>query len=83
VHAGQLFTVHVPDLHSVDTRGAGDSMTAGVAAPLANGESIEPALRVGGAAGAVNVARHGLGGGSGQAIRALTERVELRPVDTD
>jgi 1-phosphofructokinase len=74
------FTVHVPDFQPVDARGGGDSMTAGVAASLAQGESIEMALRIGSAAGAVNITRHGLGTGSGQAIRALTERVELRPV---
>jgi 1-phosphofructokinase len=77
---GELFTVHVPRLQPVDPRGAGDSMTAGVAAALAAGEPIEAALRLGGAAGAMNVTRHGLGTGSGAAIRALTERVELRPV---
>jgi 1-phosphofructokinase len=38
------------------------------------------ALRVGGAAGVVNITRHGLGTGNGENIRALTERVELRPV---
>lgn len=77
---GELYAVHVPDLRPVDTRGGGDSMTAGVAASLAQGEPIELALRVGGAAGAVNITRHGLGTGSGEAIRALTDRVELRPV---
>jgi hypothetical protein len=49
----KLFTVHVPDFQPVDTRGGGDSMTAGVAAALAQGESTEMALRIGGAAGAV------------------------------
>ena len=78
---GKLYAVHVPRLHPVDTRGGGDSMTAGVAASLAQGEPIETALRVGGAAGALNIGRHGLGTGSREAVRALTDRVELRPID--
>ena len=77
---GELFTLHVPELQPVDPRGAGDSMTAGVAAALACGESMADALRLGGAAGAMNVTRHGLGTGSGAAIRAMADRVELRPI---
>ena len=80
--ADELFTVHVPELQPFDTRGAGDSMTAGVAASLARGRPVAEALRVGAAAGALNITRHGLGSGSGDTVRALTERVELRPLDS-
>lgn len=66
-----------PSLEPVDTRGGGDSMTAGIAAAFAQGKDIEDALRLGAAAGALNVTRHGLGSGSGDAVRALAERVEI------
>ncbi|MGB3437510.1 MAG: PfkB family carbohydrate kinase [Actinophytocola sp.] len=66
-----------PSLAPVDTRGGGDSMTAGIAAAFAQGKDIEAALRLGAAAGALNVTRHGLGSGSGDAVRTLVERVEI------
>lgn len=68
-----------PSLAPVDTRGGGDSMTAGIAAAFAQGEDVETALRLGAAAGALNITRHGLGSGSGNAVRALAERVEIAP----
>jgi len=79
VRADDEVLVSAPTLEPVDTRGGGDSMTAGLAAALAQGEDVETALRLGAAAGALNVTRHGLGSGSGDAVRALAERVELRP----
>ena len=66
-----------PSLEPVDTRGGGDSMTAGIAAAFAQGKDIEDALRLGAAAGSLNVTRHGLGSGSGDAVRTLAERVEI------
>lgn len=72
--------IEVPSLHQVDTRGAGDSMTAAVAVALARGDSLEDALRLGGAAGALNITRHGLGSGEGDTIRAIAEHVKLTPV---
>jgi 1-phosphofructokinase len=39
-----------------DPHGAGDALTAGVLAGLARGQSLVEAVRLGGAAGAVNVA---------------------------
>jgi 1-phosphofructokinase len=78
---GSFFLVEVPELSPVDTRGGGDSMTAGLAAGLAQGRSLEEALRLGAAAGAVNITRHGLGTGSGDVVRELTERVTLKPWD--
>ncbi len=78
VRADDELLVAAPELDPVDTRGGGDSMTTGIAAALAHGEDIETALRLGAAAGALNVTRHGLGTGSGDAVRALAERVELR-----
>ncbi|MDG4766741.1 PfkB family carbohydrate kinase [Solwaraspora sp. WMMD406] len=76
-----LVEVRVPQLEIVDHRGAGDSMTAGVAAVLTRGGSLEEAVRTGAAAGAVNVTRHGLGTGRAEAVRELIGRVRLTPLD--
>jgi 1-phosphofructokinase len=77
---GKPIEVSLPAMQVVDHRGAGDSMTAGVAAVLARGGDIEEALRTGAAAGALNVTRHGLGTGRGEAVEQLMKRVELRPL---
>lgn len=77
----QLYLVRMPRLEPVDTRGAGDSMTAGISAGLALGMSLTDAVKLGAAAGAVNVTRHGLGSGGGDAVRELSKRVELEPIE--
>lgn len=66
-----------PELEVADTRGAGDSLTAGLAAGLARGESAREAITLGAAAGALNVTRHGLGSGDPEAIAALRTRVSV------
>jgi 1-phosphofructokinase len=71
--------IHVPPLQPAETRGAGDSMTAGVVASLVRGEPVREALRIGAACGALNIVRRGLATGGEAAIRTLAERVELRP----
>lgn len=73
-------TVHVPVMEEVDTRGAGDSLTAAIAASLAAGDSLHDAVRLGAAAGALNVTRHGLGTGDAEAIRRLSEQVEVTAI---
>ncbi|OZM70427.1 phosphofructokinase [Amycolatopsis antarctica] len=78
----RVFEVEMPSLHPVDPRGAGDSMTAAVAASLTLGESLTDAIRLGAAAGALNVTRRGLGTSGGDGARELAERVELRPYRT-
>jgi 1-phosphofructokinase len=75
--------VEAPTLEMADPRGAGDSMTAAVAASLARGAGLDEAVRVGAAAGAVNVTRHGLGTGQAEAIAELAKRVRLVPVLED
>ncbi|MFB9685243.1 PfkB family carbohydrate kinase [Amycolatopsis plumensis] len=75
---GELVLVESPGLTPVDPRGGGDSMTAGLAVGLAQGRSLEDALKLGAAAGAVNVTRHGLGSGSGGAVRELAGRVRVK-----
>ncbi|MEU8071882.1 MULTISPECIES: PfkB family carbohydrate kinase [unclassified Micromonospora] len=78
---GEPLLVHAPPLELADHRGAGDSMTAGVAAVLARGGDLREALHVGAAAGALNVTRHGLGTGRAEAVRELAGRVRLTPLD--
>ena len=70
-------TVHQPQLQVTEHRGAGDSMTAGMAAVLAGGGDFEEALRTGAAAGALNVTRHGLGTGRAEAVHELCTRVRI------
>ncbi|MET8363130.1 PfkB family carbohydrate kinase [Micromonospora sp. NPDC005194] len=79
---GELFEVEMPRLEAADPRGAGDSMTAGVAAVIARGGDIRTAIRTGAAAGALNVTRHGLGTGRLDSITGLVERVRLVPADS-
>jgi 1-phosphofructokinase len=79
---GEVYEVEVPPLQTTDPRGAGDSMTAGVAAVLARGGDLHEAVRTGAAAGALNVTRHGLGTGRADVIAALTSRVRLEPLAT-
>ncbi|WP_261166120.1 1-phosphofructokinase family hexose kinase [Microbacterium sp. Marseille-Q6965] len=67
-----------PRLEAADTRGAGDSLTAGLCAGLALGESLRDAVTLGAAAGALNVTRHGLGTGETGTIERLREAVRAR-----
>ena len=50
-----LMVVRPPRLSEEDHRGAGDSLTAGIAATLASGGELAEGLRLGAAAGALNV----------------------------
>lgn len=81
VSATGLSHLHVPRLEAVDHRGAGDSMTAAAAVGLARGLDQDDLLRLSGAAGAVNVTRHGLGSGRSEHIEALAARVRIERVD--
>jgi 1-phosphofructokinase len=72
-----------PEIEAADHRGAGDSMTAGLAVAVARNLDPEDALRLACAAGAANVARHGLGNASVDLVAQLAERVVLeRLVET-
>ncbi|MDZ7728614.1 MAG: PfkB family carbohydrate kinase [Dehalococcoidia bacterium] len=77
---GRLLQLHPPRFEPADHRGAGDSMTAGLAIGLARKLSTDDVLRLASAAGALNVTRHGLGTGTGSQIEQLAERVELTEV---
>ncbi|MDX2377425.1 PfkB family carbohydrate kinase [Microbacterium sp. LRZ72] len=76
-------SVQPPRLATSDTRGAGDSFTAGLAAGLARGQPVRRAATLAAAAGALNVTRHGLGTGDPEAIEALREQVLVRSLDDD
>lgn len=76
---GAVHLIEMPSLEPVDPRGAGDSMTAGIAAALAGGQTPDAAIRVGAAAGAVNVTRSGLGTGEGSAVIRLLPHIRLTP----
>lgn len=81
LHEGGLLRVTAPPLQVVDHTGAGDSYTAGLAMALAGDRSVEDAIRLGAAAGAINVTRHGLGTGDAEAVRAVAEHVEVEVVE--
>ncbi|HEX2246953.1 MAG TPA: PfkB family carbohydrate kinase [Arthrobacter sp.] len=78
---GEVSEVHMPEMQSVDTSGAGDSLTAGVAATLSDGGSMHQAVVLGTAAGALNVTRHGLGTGEAAAIQKLSSLVKVAPFE--
>lgn len=81
LHDGRALRFAAPDMEVVDTKGAGDSLTAAAAAMLAAGMPFRLAVAVGVAAGALNVTRHGLGSGDRGAILALAEHVTCEPVE--
>jgi 1-phosphofructokinase len=75
---GDVWEVLIPPMNIVDHRGAGDSMTAGIAAALARGKSMNDALQFGAAAGAVNVTRRGLATGQPDLIAKMVENIRVR-----
>jgi 1-phosphofructokinase len=75
---GRTLEVIVPAIEPLDFRGAGDSMTAGLATGLARGLSFEEALRLAAAAGSLNVTRHGLGTGRQKDIERLAHHIQIR-----
>lgn len=80
---GRLLEVSGPRFTSLDEHGAGDSMFASLGVALGSGLSIDDALRVGAAAGALNVTRHGLGSGRSREISRLAAQVRISPVEPD
>ncbi len=73
--------VVVPPLQPVDTRGGGDSMTAGLAAALARDHPLEHALCLASAAAALNVTRRGLATGDRHQIERMAAQVEVRQLE--
>jgi 1-phosphofructokinase len=75
----RLVEVAGPGFDALDHRGAGDSMTAGLAVGCARRLEPEATLRLAAAAGALNVTRHGLGSGRRRSVELIAGRVEVRP----
>ena len=80
---GSRYRVRPPELDPADHRGAGDSMTAGLAAASIRGLGVEETLRLACAAGAANVTRRGLGSAAESLIPGLAERVEIEKLVGD
>jgi 1-phosphofructokinase len=72
-----LMVIRPPRLTAHDHRGAGDSLTAGIAATIAAGGDLAEGLRIGAAAGALNVTRRGLATGRKEEIRRLANHVAV------
>ena len=71
------YLIRTPSVSTRETKGAGDSMTAGIAVGTARGLSLHGAVRIGAAAGALNVARRGLGTGRRQDIESFAAQVHI------
>ena len=80
VVGGRAYAATPPELDAADTRGAGDSMTAGLAASVRSGSSPEETLKLACGAGAANVTRHGLGSTAEGLFERLAEQVEVKEV---
>jgi 1-phosphofructokinase len=80
VTADGVHEVVAPSVTTVDHRGAGDSMTAGITVAVGRGLAITEAARLGAAAGALNVTRRGLGTGHREQIERFAEQVTVREV---
>jgi 1-phosphofructokinase len=78
--ADRVVRVTPPELEAVDHRGAGDSMSAGLAAGHLLGLKPLDAVRLGAAAGAGNVTRRGLGSGSSELIAELLQLVDVEDI---
>jgi len=77
---GRIVHALAPSMTAFDHTGAGDTMTAALAAARLEGKSGEEALRFAVAAGAINVTRHGRGTGHRADIERMVERVTVSPV---
>lgn len=77
----RAFKVASLRLESVDHRGSGDSMTAGLAMGMTRNYDAKEMLSIACAAGAANVTRHGLGNASGELVEQLMTRIEVTELD--
>lgn len=78
VSAEGVWLVRTPPLSSVDQRGAGDSMTAGMSVALGRGAPVLDAVRLGAAAGTLNITRRGLGTGHRAQIERFAAQVKVK-----
>ncbi|MDX6645839.1 MAG: 1-phosphofructokinase [Miltoncostaeaceae bacterium] len=81
-HTGdRLIVIEPPSFEPVNPHGAGDSMTAALAAGMAHGVELSEALRLAAVAGALNVTRLGLGTGDRDAIERLRDKVKISDLE--
>jgi 1-phosphofructokinase len=78
-----LYGVDSPHFTPIDEHGAGDSLFAGMAVGIGAGLPVEVAVKLGVAAGALNVARRGLGTGHLREVTSLAEQVRVTAVPPD
>ena len=69
--------VDSPHFQPVDEHGAGDSLFAGIGVGMGGGHPVKGAVKLGVAAAALNVARHGLGTGHLREVASLCEQVRI------
>lgn len=77
---GAILRACPPELVAADFRGAGDSMTAGLATALRAGLAPADMLKLACGAGAANVTRHGLGSTAEGLFANLAKKVEVTTV---
>lgn len=83
ITASEVHEIRSPPVTAFNHRGAGDSMTAGIAVGLARGMTLHDAVRLGAAAGALNVTRRGLGTGRREQIERFAPHVTAHKADWD
>ncbi|MFZ0013915.1 MAG: PfkB family carbohydrate kinase [Acidimicrobiia bacterium] len=76
----RLYRATAPELDPADHRGAGDSMTAGLTVGLRRELDFDDTVRLGCAAGAANVTRHGLGSADEGLVPGLAERTKVEAI---
>jgi 1-phosphofructokinase len=77
----EAYEIEAPPLEPADAAGAGDSMTAGIAAGLLGHLEIVEAVRLGAAAGTLNATRHGKGSGHRREVERLASQIVARRLD--
>lgn len=75
VEPDDTYLLTTPPVTTQQHRGAGDSMTAGIAVGLSRERPLVEAVRLGAAAGALNVTRRGLGTGHREQIELFSREV--------
>lgn len=75
VEPDDAYLLTTPPITTQQHKGAGDSMTAGIAVGLSRGRPLLEAVRLGAAAGALNVTRRGLGTGRREQIEMFSREV--------
>ncbi len=74
----EAYEIETPSLEPADSAGAGDSMTAGIAAGLVERLGVVDAVRLGAAAGTLNATRHGKGSGHRDQVERLASQIVVR-----